>query len=331
MNIAVFSTQELPLVLQILTTVAATPRTLTPLEYQFLQVVNQLHQSSCVVEDLSAIAPSEIAKTITDSYRRKRLLQMAMVMTMVDSDITPSQQKTLRSLAEVFCVNEQELRVLHKSASRSKQLVHIDMMRQLMSKLMDAAYQVSIPDCVNRIPYSVIQVMREVFNLNEHYYNSGEDPEIAWKYRQLGLLPEGTLGRIYWEYCTQRRFSFPGEVGGIPESLVFHDFGHILSGYDTNPEGEIQQAAFQAGFMSDDGFIFLLFAILHFQWKIQMTPMTDAGVELLNIPQVIHALERGLVCKVDLSDNWNFWEVVDVTLEELRDRYGIPPLEGTVK
>jgi hypothetical protein len=51
MDIAVFSSQELPFVLQTLTTVTAKPEALTPLEHQFLQVVNQLHQASVVVDD----------------------------------------------------------------------------------------------------------------------------------------------------------------------------------------------------------------------------------------------------------------------------------------
>jgi hypothetical protein len=58
MDIAVFSSQELPFVLQTLTTVTAKPEALTPLEHQFLQVVNQLHQASVVVDDLSPITPT---------------------------------------------------------------------------------------------------------------------------------------------------------------------------------------------------------------------------------------------------------------------------------
>src|SRR3712207_3125885 len=110
MDIGVFSSQELPFVLQTLTTVAAKPEALTPLEHQFLQVINQLHQASVVVDDLSPITPTQIAKAITDPQHRKRLLQMAMVMAMVDAEITPTQQKALRSLAEVLCSNEQSLR-----------------------------------------------------------------------------------------------------------------------------------------------------------------------------------------------------------------------------
>jgi hypothetical protein len=46
----------------------------------------------------------------------------------------------------------------------------------------------------------------------------------------------------------------------IPRKLL----GHVLSGYDTDPDGEIQQAAFQAGFVRKDGFMFLFFGIAQF-------------------------------------------------------------------
>jgi hypothetical protein len=115
MDIAVFSSQELPFVLQTLTTVAAKPEALTPLEHQFLQVVNQLHQASVVVDDLSAITPTQIAAAITDPHHRKRLLQMAMVMAMVDNEITPSQQKALRRRVRAACpLGTQRLVVRHR-------------------------------------------------------------------------------------------------------------------------------------------------------------------------------------------------------------------------
>lgn len=308
MDIFVFSPQELPLVLGTLTTVAAKPKALTPLEQQFLQVLNQLYQGNVKVDELSPITPAQVAELITNPNKRQCLLQMAMV----DGEIIPTQQRALRLLADALSVNDQGLRVLHKAASGYKLLARMDMMRRLMGKFIGAAYQEE----------GIVGIKKMV----TPFFNGGEDPEVAWKYRQLGLLPEGTLGRAFWEHCTQRHFSFPGEAGGIPERMVFHDFGHILSGYDTNPQGEIQQGAFQAGYIRQDGFVFLLFVILHFHWGIQITPVADADVGLFNIPLVMHALQRGAACKVDLSDRWNFWEVIDVPVEELRDRYGIPPL-----
>ncbi|MBH8562879.1 hypothetical protein I8748_11920 [Nostoc sp. CENA67] len=154
---------------------------------------------------------------------------------LVDSEITPTQQKKLRSLADALCVNEQDLRMLHKAVNEYKLLAHMDMMRGFMGKFMSGTDQQE----------GIIGIKK----LLAPFLNQGEDSEIAWKYRQLGLLPEGTLGRVFWEHCTQRHFSFPGEAGGIPERMVFHDFGHILSGYNTEPQGQMQQAAFQAGFI----------------------------------------------------------------------------------
>lgn len=312
MDIFVFSPQELPLVLGTLTTVAAKPEALTQTEQQFLEVVNQLHQGNVTIDNLFPVTPVQIAEVITQPHRRQRLLQMAMVMAMVDSEITPIQQKKLRSLADALGVNEQGLRILHKAVNEHKLLAQIDMMRRLMGKFMNAACQEE----------GIVGIKKMVIPL----LNQGEDAEIAWKYRQLGLLPQGTLGRVFWQHCTEHHFSFPGEVGGIPERMVFHDFGHILSGYNTDLQGEIQQAAFQAGFMHEDGIVFLLFVILHFYWGIQNTPVADVDVELFNIPLIMQALQRGAACKVDFSAHWNFWEVVDVPIPELRDRYGISPL-----
>jgi hypothetical protein len=38
------------------------------------------------------------------------------------------------------------------------------------------------------------------------------------------------------------------------ERGIFHDVGHVLAGHPTDARGEIQQAAFQAGFTRKDGF-----------------------------------------------------------------------------
>jgi hypothetical protein len=313
MDIAVFPPHELPLVLQSLTTVAANPDTLTVREQQFLQMMNVLHQGSDKAVVWSPIDASQVAQIITDPHHRKRLLQMAMVMAMVEGEMTSRQQQALQSLARELSVNERGLRVLHEAASGHQLLARLDMTRRMMGNVIEPAYH-------EEGIAGVTKIMGPLF-----FKKGGEDPDLAWRFRQLGLLPQDTLGRAFWEHCTQRRFSFPGEPGAIPLRLVFHDFGHVLAGYDTTPAGEIQQGAFQAGFVRNDGFMFLLFVILHFHWGVKITPVADAAEGLFDIPLVMHALQRGAACTVDLSDHWNFWDVVEVPLQEVRERYGIPP------
>jgi len=160
------------------------------------------------------------------------------------------------------------------------------------------------------------------------FFGGGEDHEVAWRYKQLGLLPEGTFGRAYWEFCTSRRFAFPGEPGGLPERMVFHDFGHILSGYETDAEGEIQQGAFQAGFTRTDGFSFLIFVIVQFHLGLKVTPIAAPRTGLFDVRKVIRAVERGAACRDDLSARWDHWAWVELPLEEVRERLGVPPLQA---
>jgi tellurite resistance protein len=312
MDIAIFSSEELSLVLRSLIAVTANPENLTPREQQFLKIVAALHQGNRDVVATS-VSPHQVAQSIPQEHHRRRLLQMAIVMAMVDGETTPQQQQALRVLSRALSVHEQGLRVLQEVLNGHQRLAQLQMMRRMMS-------QIVVPALYEE---GIVGVKKIVASL---FFKSGEDPAIAQKYYQLGQLPKGTLGHTFWQHYTHNSFPFPSEAGGIPERLVFHDLGHILSGYDTTPQDEIQQGAFQAGFIRKDGFAFLLFVILQFHWNIKITPLADSAQGLFDIPLVIHALQRGAACKVDLSDRWNFWEVIDLPLDVVRDRYNIPPL-----
>jgi len=72
----------------------------------------------------------------------------------------------------------------------------------------------------------------------------------------------------------------------------------------------------------------LLFVMLQFHLGVKVTPIADAEKGYFDAKDVLRAVERGAACKVDLSDpaQWDFWSVARVPVEELRTRYGIPPL-----
>ncbi len=74
-----------------------------------------------------------------------------------------------------------------------------------------------------------------------------EDPALAARYRAWEKLPEGTLGRSLVDFYKQHGFTVPGERGGFPEAGLYHDFCHLLGGYSTEPDGEIQVASFICG------------------------------------------------------------------------------------
>jgi ubiquinone biosynthesis protein Coq4 len=142
------------------------------------------------------------------------------------------------------------------------------------------------------------------------------------------------VGRCFFEHDHSNGFAFPGEEGGFFVGALFHDFGHVLAGYDTTPEGELQVACFQAGYRRcEDAFFTILFAVLIHTAGVNVAPIAmpkhpgRIGEGDL-AARMIHALQRGSQVSVDLADRWDFWPLVALPLAEVRRRLGVPPLEA---
>jgi hypothetical protein len=311
MDLVVLSKEEVPSALRALRGVVASNGTVTPAERRFIEVIAELHGTTADVDSLASITPGQVAEVITEPHRRKRVVQLASIAAMVEGDVTPSEARAVRALAGALKVEERALKILDEIAADHQLLTRFDMMRRIMGKVGGQAYQEE--------GFAGIRKMLAPMT-------GAEDHEVAWKYKQLGLLPEGSLGREFWEHCTKNKFSFPGEKGGIPERLVFHDFGHVLAGYDTRPESEIQQGAFQGGFVREDGFAFLMFVVMQFHLGLRVTPVTTGFTGLFDVAKVLRAAQRGASCKVDLSRHWDPFAVADAPLDQLRAEYGIPAL-----
>ena len=158
-----------------------------------------------------------------------------------------------------------------------------------------------------------------------------EDPALAARYRAWEKLPEGTLGRSLVDFYNKNGFGVPGERGGFPEAGLYHDFSHLLGGYSTEPEGELQVAAFSAGYKRERPFYLMLFSILIFSSGVQMRPTAADFVTrgVLGKPGiaelVLAAVERGSKVNMDLSDKWDYWAWIDLPIDEVRRRLNILP------
>jgi len=91
-----------------------------------------------------------------------------------------------------------------------------------------------------------------------------EDRALAARYRAWEKLPADTLGHQLIAFYDKNGFSLPGERGGFPEAGLWHDLCHLLGNYGTDPEGEVQVAAFSAGFMRTRPIYIVLFAVMIF-------------------------------------------------------------------
>jgi hypothetical protein len=311
MDVVVLAREEVPYALRALRDVVASNGTITPAERRFIEAIGELHGARVDVDSLAPIRPGEVAEILTEPHRRKRLVQLALIAAMVEGEVTASEAAAVRALAKALEVDERGLKVLEEIAGEHRLLTRIDVMRRIMGKFGSQAY--------HEEGFAGVRKMMSMLT-------GSEDPELAWKYKDLGRLPEGSLGRELWVHFTKNRFPFPGERGGIPERMVFHDWGHVLGGYDTTPGGEIQQGAFQGGYVREDGFAFLMFAVIQFHLGVKVTPATDAQTGLFDVPKVLRAAERGAACEVDLSDHWDPFPVAHMPLEQVRTEFGIPAL-----
>ncbi|HYP76329.1 MAG TPA: hypothetical protein VER12_10250 [Polyangiaceae bacterium] len=309
MDLVVFSDREILVALRALRTVAGASGAFTQHEADLIQAVGRLHGLTVNAHELAPITPAAVAMVVTDAHRRKRLVQLALVTTLVEGVPERQAEGAVAELARALEVDDAGLDTLHDLAGGHALLARIDMLRRMRGFLMRRAE--SLPNLFKTVLPALL---------------GRENRELAAKYHALRENAPGTLGRALYEHYREHGFHFPGEVGGVPEWVVFHDVGHVLAGYGVDPQGEIQQAAFQAGFIKKDGFMFLLFGILQFHVGVRLTPIARAERGFFDVEPVIAAAARGAACTVDLSDGFDLFDHVHEPLDELRARWGVAPI-----
>jgi hypothetical protein len=312
MELKVFSPREIDVVLRALRNVAVANDRFTDGERALIEGVARIHEVEIDIDALEPISFDEVARVVVDPHKRKRAVQLALVMALVEGTPVSATDDVVQELASALELDEDGLDVLYEVTHGRALMARIDMFRRV-SRFIRSARE--FPGFLGMaLPMTRL---------------GGENPALAARYRRLGECAPGTLGRAVYDHFVENEFNFPGELGGIP--MTFHDVGHVLAGYDTDPQGEIQQAAFQAGFARRDGFSFLLFGILQFHLGLRITPVAKGYRGFFDVDRVITALHRGASCKVDISEGFDVFAHKDRPLEEVRAELGIPPLPSVRK
>lgn len=94
-------------------------------------------------------------------------------------------------------------------------------------------------------------------------------------------------------------------------------------------------SGFQAGMLSDEdmGFEQLLEVILDFHLGKKFTTVGDIvppKTGNFEPEEVLTSYERGVSCNINLFEDWEFWDVAEQPVVELRKRYGIPEISGPI-
>lgn len=150
------------------------------------------------------------------------------------------------------------------------------------------------------------------------------DAPLAARFHALVACPAGTFGHAVTEHFATRGLAFPGEKNGMPERMVHHDLLHVLTGYDTDPAGECELAAFYAAFADGDAFTFLVTVLATFHLGLRVSPAVVTPARGAFDPErALAAFLRGRQVRIDVMGAWDYWELTALPLPEARARLGI--------
>jgi hypothetical protein len=269
-----------------------------------------LLHSDVALDELPPIEPAELAARMVDPELRRQFIQGMLVLALADGAPSDAQMTLVESFAEALGVEGPELRTLRLLADRHMTLFRLDFLRH---SHLARVVQHSVRDA------GLIGAAKGVLGMRGLI----EDAELAARYRALEKLPADTLGRRFTDYILENGFAYPGDKKGFPEAGIFHDFGHVLTGHGTDPEGEIQMVGFQAGYMKQKPFFMVLFGVLTFSAGLNVTPLPQppgGGIFAQEgVPErLIRAIRQGSKLTTDLSDGWDHWAHVERPLDEVR-------------
>jgi tellurite resistance protein len=284
-------------------------------ERRMLSSVQTILGTNHPIEDLAPVTPGELAAALTDRQIRHQLVQGLIVVSLIDGKANERETEAVERFAQAFEVEVPEVRDLRYLLDGEMLRLRLDLARRFW--LREKVKEIWRTEHLRGI-YKFVRGMMG------RYHNAA----LASRYQALEHYPSGSLGRAYWEYCRDNGFPLPGEKGGAAEQILFHDCAHVLSGYGTTPDEEVQVACFSAGFQRRDPWTFVFFVLLQFHVGIRVTPITSARTGFFDPVKAMVAIRRGAAMTVDLNNGWDYWPVMREQVDDLRKRYNILPIEA---
>lgn len=270
------------------------------------------------IDSLPPITPAELAAGFPDAALREQFVNGMLVVALADGVPARATVARAEAFSEALGVDTPALTDLRRLAERHMLIFKLDFLRRsqvadIMKDQLDQKGPLGLAKSV--------LTMRGLM----------EDPALAARYRAWEKLPEDTLGHSLIAFYRANGFSLPGERKGFPEAGLYHDLCHVLGGYGTDPEGEVQVAAFTAGFKRTRPFYVVLFAVLIFSTGVNMRPSNEDFVTIGVLgkagmaERLFAAIERGAQVNQDLSDKWDYWAYAGLPLDEVRQRLDVVP------
>ncbi|HSO38645.1 MAG TPA: hypothetical protein VLT33_39215, partial [Labilithrix sp.] len=248
---------------------------------------------------------------VLDAAEREHIVQSMLLMAIIDGKGSREEAVLLESFAKRLAVSDPRVANLRQLAEGRVEWMKLDLTRKgyAASELVKTARE---------------EGARGLYMTFAPLVGLGRDADLARRYIALGELPEGTVGRAYFELVQGNDLSFPGE-GPIGERGVWHDMIHVVGGYGVDPRGEAEVVAFMAGFRREDPFFWVFTSVLQFQVGLRISPFAPGVPAQIDPRQYMLHHARGAKVTCDLSVDWDFRADFASRLEDVRRRFNVLP------
>jgi hypothetical protein len=295
---------------------------LTSLQRMMIEAITESMTGFVVpVVAVPRLGPEEFAWSMRDRNElfRSRMVQLMLLGALVLNPLPEEVADRVDRYAGELGVDNDVLRVAHEFARGSFGLALVDFQRSGYMETWDPSRS------------AALHTSRE---LSDAWQLCVQDDALAQRWDALRDLPAGTLGRDVSRFYEARGFTVPGRAGSAPPLLAQHDWVHVLVGYGSTVESEIEVFAFIAR-ANDDSRAFSLLAHIVSLFE---TGYAAAGMGLFEASRghlsqqgmairFADAMRRGALSaaantSIDfLAVDW--FEYAETPIDEVRERLGI--------
>jgi hypothetical protein len=251
---------------------------------------------------------------------RRRMVQFMLLAALVLNPLPETVVARIGEYAEELGVDDDMVRVAQEFARHSYGLALVDFDRSGYMQAWDPSRS------------GALHTARE---LTSAWEQCVRDDALAARWTALRSLPDDTIGRAVAKFYDARGFAFPGASGSAPPLLAQHDWVHVLAGYGSTVEAEIEVFAFIARGNDDPRAFSLLAQVI----SLFETGYAASGMGLFQYDRghlshegmavrLADAMRRGAVSAAanggtDLM-TLDWFALAELPLTEVRERLGVP-------
>lgn len=261
--------------------------------------------------EVVALSPAEVARAIGGTDAVRRFHYLLVVLELCRHPFTRDQQSRVEDYASALSLDGMGL----------------EFCRDLALRGMDAARADYVRFDVN------LRTEQQEPQLRTREQRADDtDPELVEMILSMERLPEGTLGFALSQFYVRFGLDVPGALSSdLNYEFVAHDMNHVIAGYHPVAEGELALGAFQMGMNDSEVSWILCLANLaiHEAGVIQIGDIAPKSATLARpgaADTFARALARGSRCTSDFATA-DHLAMVSLPLDEVRARFGVPPLE----